>query len=153
MGTASAGVYSLNENYLFTTEAIEICLERLTPGGILSISTWIKNPPRDNIKLLAMAIEAVERHGKITPAQSIVMIRSWQTATLLVKNGIFESTDIAAIREFCKSRLFDISYYPGVKEKETNIFNMLEEDIFYYAAIESVITGKRKILRNLSFLC
>jgi spermidine synthase len=151
MGTATAGVYSLNENYLFTTEAIETCLERLAPGGILSISTWIKNPPRDNIKLLAMAIEAVEWHGKITPAQSIVMIRSWQTATLLVKNGTFESTDIAAIREYCKSRLFDISYYPGVKEKETNIFNIMEEDIFYYAAKSLLSTEKEKFYETYPF--
>ena len=37
---------------------------------------------------------------------------------------------IAAVREFCKSRLFDISYYPGVKESETNIFNKFDEDSF-----------------------
>ncbi|HVO67048.1 MAG TPA: hypothetical protein VMT12_11240 [Syntrophales bacterium] len=136
VGTASAGVYSLNENYLFTTEAIEACLERLTQGGILSVSTWIKNPPRDNIKLLAMAIEATEGQKKDVPAQSIIMIRSWQTATVLVKKGGFDKRDIAAVREFCKSRLIDISYCPGVKKTETNIFNKLDEDIFYSAAIK-----------------
>jgi len=135
MGTASAGVYSLNENYLFTTEALTLCLDRLTPGGILSISTWIKNPPRDTIKLLAMAIEALKRQGKTTPDQSIVMIRSWQTATILVKNGPFQHKDILAMREFCKNRLFDISYFPGVDEKETNTFNILEDDFFYHAAM------------------
>lgn len=134
MGTASAGVYSLNENYLFTTEALTLCLDRLTPGGMLSISTWIKNPPRDTVKLLAMAIEAVKRHGEQAPDQSVVMIRSWQTATLLVKHGVFNHNDISALRTFCTNRLFDISYYPGIEEKETNTFNILEKDFFYYAA-------------------
>ncbi|MCX5842290.1 MAG: SAM-dependent methyltransferase, partial [Deltaproteobacteria bacterium] len=142
-GTASAGVYSLNENYLFTTEALTLCLDRLTPGGILSISTWIKNPPRDTIKLLAMAIEAVKRHGVKAPDQSIVMIRSWQTATLLVKNGAFSHNDISAVREFCKNRLFDISYCPGVDEKETNTFNIMEEDFFYHAVI-SLLSQERE---------
>ena len=151
IGTASAGVYSLNENYLFTKESIETCLKHLTPGGILSISTWIKNPPRDNIKLLAMAIEAIEGQKKDVPAQSIIMIRSWQTATLLVKNGGFDHRDIATIREFCKSRLFDISYYPGVKEIETNIFNKFDEDIFYSAAIKLLSSEREKFYETYPF--
>ena len=142
MGAASAGVYSLNENYLFTTEAIRLCMERLTPGGIFSISTWIKNPPRDNIKLLAMAMEAIEQRAKNAPAQSIIMIRSWQTATLLMKNGIFHEKETEAIKEFCKAHLFDISYYPGVTERETNIFNKFEGDPFYSAAV-SLLSGER----------
>jgi spermidine synthase len=151
MGTASAGVYSLNENYLFTTEAIEICLERLAPGGILSISTWIKNPPRDNIKLLAMTIEAIEGQKKNVPSRSIIMVRSWQTATLLIKNGGFDDRDMAAVREFCKSRLIDISYYPGVKERETNIFNKLDEDIFYSAAIKLLSPEREKFYETYPF--
>lgn len=151
MGTASAGVYSLNENYLFTTEALTLCLDRLTPGGLLSISTWIKNPPRDTIKLLAMAVESVKRHGDNIPDQSIVMIRSWQTATLLVKNSAFNRNDIWAIREFCKNRLFDISYLPGVDEKETNTFNILEEDFFYHAAISLLSQEREKFYRTYPF--
>ncbi|HYA13799.1 MAG TPA: hypothetical protein VEF33_05625 [Syntrophales bacterium] len=151
VGTASAGVYSLNENYLFTTEAIEACLERLTPGGILSVSTWIKNPPRDNIKILATAIEAIEGQKKNVPAQSIVMIRSWQTATVLVKKGDFDKRDIAAVREFCKSRLIDISYCPGVKETETNIFNKLDEDIFYSAANKLLSPEREKFYETYPF--
>jgi spermidine synthase len=142
MGSASAGVYSLNENYLFTTEAIRLCLERLRPGGMLSISTWIKNPPRDNIKLLAMATEAIEENAKNAPAQSIVMIRSWQTATLLLKDGSFHEKETETIMKFCKAHLFDISYYPGVTGKETNIFNKFEGDPFYSSAI-SLLSKER----------
>ncbi|MGC9975733.1 MAG: hypothetical protein ABSC57_03295 [Syntrophales bacterium] len=141
---ASAGVYSLNENYLFTKEAIGMCMERLTPGGILSISTWIKNPPRDNIKLLAMAIEAIEQRAKNAPAQSVVMIRSWQTATLVVKNGSFHEKETGAVKEFCKAHLFDISYYPGVTEEETNIFNKFEGNPFYSAAISLLSENRDK---------
>jgi spermidine synthase len=144
MGAVSAGVYSLNENYLFTREAIEVSLERLRPGGILSISTWIKNPPRDNIKILATAIEAIERQKKNVPSQSIIMVRSWQTATLLIKNGAFDDRDMAAVREFCKSRLIDISYYPGIKEGETNVFNKFDGDIFYSAAIKLLSPEREK---------
>ena len=142
MGAASAGVYSLNENYLFTTEAIKLCLNRLRSEGILSVSTWVKNLPRDNIKLFAMAVEAIEQSAKNAPVQSIIMIRSWQTATLLVKNGSFNEKETEVIKEFCKAHLFDISYCPGVTEKETNIFNKFEGDPFYSAAV-SLLSKER----------
>jgi spermidine synthase len=136
MGSASAGVYGVSENYLFTTEALMICLDRLRPGGILSVSRWMKNPPRDNIKLLAMAVEAIEKHGINDPARSMIMIRSWQTATLLVKNGAFHKEEIETVKTFSKSRIFDVCYYPGIKEGETNVFNKLEKDHLYLAAMK-----------------
>jgi hypothetical protein len=71
------------------------------------------------------------------------MIRSWQTATLLMKNGSFHEKETEAIKEFCKAHLFDISYYPGVTEKETNIFNKFEGDPFYSAAM-SLLSGERE---------
>ncbi|MBW2649956.1 MAG: hypothetical protein JRC66_02855 [Deltaproteobacteria bacterium] len=131
MESASAGVYSLNENYLFTTESLKTCLDRLNPGGILNISRWIKNPPRDCIKLLATAISALDAQNA---PKSIIMIRSWQTATLLIKNGVFNREEIETAKKFCKSRLFDLCYYPGIKEEETNIVNRLDESYFFLAA-------------------
>jgi len=153
MGTASAGVYSLNENYLFTTEALGVCLKRLKPGGMLSISRWMKNPPRDNIKLLAMAIEAVEGsvEGRMEPARSIIMIRSWQTATLLVKNGVFHQNDLEAVRSFCKTRSFDVCYHPGIKEEETNIFNKMDEDPLYHAAVRLISPEREAFYRTYPF--
>ncbi|HLA05276.1 MAG TPA: hypothetical protein VJZ16_04755 [Syntrophales bacterium] len=144
MGSASAGVYSLNENYLFTTEALETSLSHLKPEGILSISRWIKNPPRDNIKLLAMAIEAIEAHGKNAPSLSMIMVRSWQTATILVKNGTFHHEEIEAVKSFCKSRFFDLCYYPGIRKEETNIFNKLEKSYFYLAALRLLSPAARE---------
>ncbi len=131
MESASAGVYSLNENYLFTTEALRTALGRLAPGGILSISRWIKNPPRDSIKILATAISALDPRDA---AGSIVMIRSWQTATLLVKKGPFTTEQIETVKEFCRGRLFDLCYYPGIRREETNIINRLDDSHFFLAA-------------------
>ena len=150
-GSATAGVYSLHENYLLTTEALKVCLSRLKPGGILSVSRWIKYPPRDSIKLMATAIEAIERHGKILPARSMMMIRSWQTATLLVKNGVFHQGDIETARHFCKTRLFDVSYLPGIREEDTNIFNRLDREHFYFAAIHLLSSEKKAFYETYPF--
>jgi hypothetical protein len=134
MGTASAGVYALNENYLFTKEAFQLYLDRLAPEGILSVSRWIENPPRGSIKLLATAIDVLNASGEQNASNSLVMIRSWQTMTILVKKGTFREAEIEAVKTFCRTRLFDLSYYPGIREEETNRFNLMDPDYFYLAA-------------------
>jgi hypothetical protein len=146
MGTATAGVYSLNENYLFTVEAFEKALLRLSPGGILSVSQWMELPPRSGMKLLAMAVEALRRQ-KLDPSQSLMLIRSWQTATLLVKKGPFEPGDLERARRFCLTRLFDPCWLPGIRPEETNRFNRLDRDPFHDAA-SRLIAGEGAALRR-----
>lgn len=141
MGTAAAGVYALNENYLFTREAFRLYLDRLEPGGILSLSRWIENPPRGSIKLLATAIEVLDAQGGQDAAGSLVMIRSWQTVTILVKKGAFQKAEIEAVKTFCRTRLFDLCYYPGIRQEETNRFNLVEPDYFYLAS-QALLSGQ-----------
>jgi len=141
MGTAAAGVYSLNENYLFTKEAFRLYLDRLAPEGILSVSRWIENPPRGSIKLLATAIDVLNAPDGWNAADSIVMIRSWQTMTILIKKGTFRKAEIEAVKSFCRIRLFDLCYCPGVRQEETNRFNLIDPDYFYLAA-KSILSGQ-----------
>ena len=63
-GAAAAGTQSLHENYTYTVEAITDYLAALEPGGILSITLWLKLPPRDSVKLFATAVEALRREGR-----------------------------------------------------------------------------------------
>jgi len=134
-GASSAGLYSLNENYLYTLEAIRDYLHRLNPGGYLAISRWIKLPPRDSLKLYATALRALREAGVSEPQRQLVLIRGWQTGTLLVKNGAFTSREIEALRAFCMARAFDVAWYPGMKESEANQVNVLEQPYFFRAAV------------------
>ena len=134
-GAAGAGVQALNESYLYTVEALQHYLEHLDRGGILSITRWLKLPPRDSLKLFATAIESLRRAGVGNPADRLVMIRSWNTTTLLVRNEAFAPADIDAIREFARSRSFDTVYYPQMPATEANRFNQLQEAYLYDAAV------------------
>jgi spermidine synthase len=133
-GASSAGLYSLNENYLYTIEAMQDYLQRLNPGGYLAISRWIKLPPRDSLKLYATALRALRRSGVTEPQRQLALIRGWQTGTLLVKNGRFTTEEIEALRDFCAARAFDVAWYPGMTETEANQVNVLEQPYFFQAA-------------------
>ena len=122
---AGSGVQALNESYLYTVEALSEYIGDLEDGGLLAITRWIKSPPRDNLKLAAIAIEAIERSGA-DPARHLAVIRSWNTVTLMVRNGEFSSDDIGVIREFARSRSFDTVYFPGIDSRDANRFNLLD---------------------------
>jgi spermidine synthase len=148
---SSAGLYALNESYLYTVEALQDYLDHLTPNGILAISRWIKLPPRDTLKLFATAVEAAQQKGEVQAASQLVLIRSWQTSTLLIKNNAFTSQEIAALRQFCEQRAFDVAYYPGMAVSEANRYNRLRRPLFFEAAQALLGVGRKDFLDNYKF--
>ena len=134
-GTASAGLYGLSENYLYTVEALQAYLSRLTPDGMLAVTRWLTLPPRDALKLFATAVAALERSGVPNPSSRLVMIRGWKTVTLLVKNSAFTANEIAALKEFSRTRSFDLAWYPGMRADEANRYNLLAQPSFFEGAV------------------
>ena len=93
MSASAAGTHALSESYLYTVEAFTDLYQHLTPDGIISITRWLKTPPRDMIRLFATAVEALEQSDNVVPAQQLAMIRGWRTGTLLIKKGTFDTTE------------------------------------------------------------
>ncbi len=136
---AGSGVQALNESYVYTVEALREYLGNLKAGGLLAITRWIKSPPRDNLKLAATAIEALVQTGA-DPAKQLAVIRSWNTVTLLVRNGEFSTDEIDTIRKFASSRSFDTAYFPGIEVADTNRFNLLDRP-WLYDGIHAMLGG------------
>ena len=150
-GTASAGLYGLSENYLYTVEAMQAYLNRLMPGGMLAVTRWLTLPPRDALKLFATAVFALEQSGVSDPAARLVMIRGWKTVTLLVKNSDFSAKEIAAVKEFCRTRSFDLAYYPGMHADEANRYNLLAQPYFYDGAVALLSSRRQEFIDQYKF--
>ena len=133
--SSAAGLYALNESYLYTVEALQEYIKHLTSAGYLSMSRWVKLPPRDALKLFATAVEVLKGFGIKDPENHLVMIRSWQSASLLVKKSPFSLEEISLVKEFCRERLFDLVYYPGMRQQEANRFNILSQPYFHDGAV------------------
>lgn len=138
---ASAGTHSLSENYIYTVEAFKDYIEHLTPDGAISITRWLMLPPRDCLRLCAVALTALEDIGLEQPAAHVALIRSWGTSTFLLKRRPISPRDAAALRKFCQEKGFDVVYYPGVEEEEINIYNRLPEP-YYYRYVHGLVTAK-----------
>lgn len=136
---AAVGLGAVNESYLYTKEAFATYLRHLRPGGVLTVTRWIRTPPRDELKLFATAVTALEGMG-LRPAERLVLLRSWATATLLAKREPFTTAELDALRRWAEERLFDTSYFPGVAPGEGNRFNMLPRDSYAEAA-DALLAG------------
>jgi len=140
---SSTGIYALSENYLYTTEAFQDYYAHLSEGGVLSVTRWLLPPPREDVRVVSLAISALENQGVDSPGDHVAVIRSWSTVTLLVKKGGLSSEDRTAIREFCQERRFDIVHMPGLEPSEVNVYNKFPEPYYYQLVHEMLYSGDR----------
>jgi spermine/spermidine synthase len=150
-GASSAGLYALSESYLYTIEAMDAYLDRLNPGGVLSITRWVNLPPRDVLKLFGTAIAALEGRGVADPGRRLALIRGWKTATVLVKNGELTNDDIANLREFCRTRSFDADYFPGIQPADANRYNVLDTSDFHDGALALIGPERASFIERYKF--
>ncbi len=147
---SSSGLHALNESYLYTTQALQLYLDRLQPGGYLSLTRWISLPPRDTLKLLNSAVQTLRADGIEDAARRMVLIRSWQTSTLLIKNGFFQGDEIEHLLQFARQRSFDVAWFPGIEREQVNRYNRLASPIFFTAA-QQILSGNSDFINNYKF--
>jgi len=123
--SGSAGVTAVAEDYAATAQALRDDYARLAPGGLLAITRWEKQPPRDALKLFATAVAALRAEGVRNPGAQLAMIRNWDASTLLLKRGAFTAGEIARLRRFVDEFSFDPVHYPGMRAGEANRHHVL----------------------------
>jgi len=148
---ASTGLYALNESYLYTVEAMVDMLQRLQPQGYLTVTRWVKVPPKDTVKLFATAIQALKAIQIKDPENHLVLIRGWQTSTLLVKKTFITPDEIENIKRFNEARAFDAAYYPGMLQTQANRYNILSEPYFYLAAKSLLSADSERFIKHYKF--
>ncbi len=120
MTAGSQGLSALTENFLVTTEGVARCLERLTDRGLLCVTRGVQMPPRDNIKLLATMVEALGRNGATEPGQHLIQVRNYLAACTMASRQPLRAERIDQLRQECERLGFDVVWYPGIRQEETN---------------------------------
>jgi hypothetical protein len=99
---------------------------------MLSVNLFIIPPPRTELRILATIAKALGKLGIGDFSAHIAAIRSWDTITILFKKTPLSKREIAEIKAFARDRRFDMVYYPGITEEETNLFiKMPSNDLFH----------------------
>lgn len=132
-GASAAGVHALAEDYLTTVEALRAYVRLLAPGGVLAITRWVRSPPRDNVRMILTAAEALRASGDTLVGRHLAFIRGWSAATLLVKPQGFTGPERDRLRAFASSRLFDLDWLAG-EAPTGSVHNRLERPVYAEAA-------------------
>ena len=76
--STAAGAFALSENSLYTVEAFRAYFDHLTPDGILAITRWEFRQPREALRVVSVAIEALRELGVSNPARNFMVIAGGQ---------------------------------------------------------------------------
>ena len=144
-GAAAAGVHATGEDYLTTVEALRGYLGLLEPGGSLSLTRWVRTPPRDNVKAILSAsaalrgLDATQRDADASgaergPGTRFAFFRNWAAGTLLIRPDGFSQAERARLLDFAARRLLDVDWLGGPPPAGTRAFNLLERPVFRAAA-------------------
>jgi hypothetical protein len=112
-----AGAYALNENFLYTREALRSYLEHLTPAGIVSFSHYRPQPEAPTIeRLFLTALEALEETGAQGPESHLFLAATpdpvSSVATLVVGRQPLTAEQIQKLSQAAAEQGFLI-LYPG----------------------------------------
>ena len=125
IASGSGGLQGLNEDYLLTTDAVITALDLLNENGLISITRGIQSPPRDNIKLISMFIDAAISSGKEAD-QHLLVSRNYLAANILLSKSPMDLALISQFYEKSSDLQLDIEYYRGIASEDIDQINRIE---------------------------
>lgn len=119
--STAAGAFALTENNLYTTDAFYDYLSHLTDDGILTFTRWGFQPPRESLRLLSLAREALLRLGEQNPGAHIIVgrenarnIDGWgATDTVIITRRPMPMQDLSKVVSAIGSANLIPIYFPG----------------------------------------
>ena len=140
-GASGGGVLAAHESYLYTVEAFADMLAALRLGGVLCVTRWARTPPRDGLRLFDTAAQALARLG-VAPGPRLILLRNMWCVTVLASPTPYDEVRLAAVRQFCQVRGFDVAHLPDMREHEANRYHLLTRP--YYADGAAALLGAER---------
>jgi spermidine synthase len=101
--STAAGAFALSENNLYTIEAFREYFDHLKPDGMIAITRWEFKQPREALRVVSQAIEALHAIGIADPRQNFVLIadgglnEDGRPVLVLAKKTAFTAAEYAAV--------------------------------------------------------
>jgi spermidine synthase len=116
------GAYMLAENYLFTIEAFNDYLDHLEKDGLIALRRRSVDPPREMMRLVTGASEALAEHGNADPWRHMIVIgnpppsgQMWPA--LLCKKTPYTREEVEGYRHLAERLKMPLHYLPDMDEE------------------------------------
>lgn len=141
----TGGVYALQEQYLLTREAFNEMWHRLTPRGVISVTSYMDQPIRYPLRALTTIAALLDDAGIVNPKAHIAAIRSWGTVTFVVKKTPLTREEVERVQTFCELMAFDPLLLPSGTPLERNKHNVLYDHSFFWL-VDGILSTRRNAI-------
>ncbi len=103
--STAAGAFALSENNLYTVNAFREYFQHLKPDGMIAITRWEFQHPREALRVVAVAMDALHQLGVATPSANFIVASQGALdadgipVVVLVKKSPFTTAEEAAVRD------------------------------------------------------
>jgi spermidine synthase len=118
--STAAGAFALSENNLYTVEALREYFDHLKPDGMVAITRWEFRHPREALRVVAVAMEALHRLGVANPTRNFIVASEGSldedgipVVVLAKKTAFTHEEEIAVITHFDHHSGLDPLYLPS----------------------------------------
>jgi hypothetical protein len=107
--STAAGAFALSENSLYTVDAFREYFEHLKPDGMIAITRWEFRQPREALRVVSVATEALHQLGVQNPARHFIVVSEGDLdedgipVVVLAKKSPFTPEEEAAVKAHIES--------------------------------------------------
>jgi hypothetical protein len=118
--STAAGAFALSENNLYTTDAFHDYLSHLTDDGVVCFTRWGLDPPRESLRLISLAMAALNQLGETQPWRHVIVgrggtVQGWGAQdTVLVARKPLGAAEIDRARGLFAAAGMEAVYLPGL---------------------------------------
>src|ERR1700757_4849491 len=102
--STAAGAFALSENSLYTVDAFREYFEHLKPDGLIAVTRWEFRQPREALRVVSVATEALHQLGVADPSKNFVVVSEGDLdedgipVVVLAKKTAFSKREEDAVR-------------------------------------------------------
>jgi len=118
--STAAGAFALSENNLYTVQAFREYFQHLKPGGMIAITRWEFRQPREALRVVAVAMEALHGLSVANPERNFIVAAQGPLnedgipVVVLAKKTEFTADEESAVRDhFAKYDSLSPLYLPS----------------------------------------
>jgi len=128
--STAAGAFALSENSLYTVEAFREYFDHLKPDGMVAITRWEFRQPREALRVVSVAMQALHEQGIENPARNFIVVSEGELdedgipVVVLAKKSAFTPEEEDRVRAHLASNPVLVALYLPSEPKD-NPFSAL----------------------------